>query len=111
MDWCHRLSYIGSTKGINSHTWHAFAQLAVVPQKVYLGTRSWCSPHVLVYREWEEEGQPWIQYVSSTPATRLDVINLQVPFVCMGWLLFALVSVACDCALHPRCVQYLFGCT
>jgi dynein light intermediate chain len=28
-------------------------------------------------REWEEDGQVWIQYVSSTPATRLDVINLQ----------------------------------
>eukprot|EP00906_Rhabdomonas_costata_P025155 RCo036035 len=28
--------------------------------------------------EWEEaDGQPWVQYVSSTPATRLDVINLQ----------------------------------
>ena len=29
-------------------------------------------------REWTEDGQLWIQYVSSTPATRLDVINLQV---------------------------------
>jgi len=28
-------------------------------------------------REWTEDGQLWIQYVSSTPATRLDVINLQ----------------------------------
>lgn len=28
-------------------------------------------------REWTEEGQLWVQYVSSTPATRLDVINLQ----------------------------------
>ena len=27
--------------------------------------------------EWTEEGQLWVQYVSSTPATRLDVINLQ----------------------------------
>jgi len=27
--------------------------------------------------EWTEAEQPWIQYVSSTPATRLDVINLQ----------------------------------
>lgn len=32
---------------------------------------------VLVRREWTEDGQLWIQYVSSTPATRLDVINLQ----------------------------------
>ncbi len=29
-------------------------------------------------REWEESGQLWVQRVSSTPATRLDVINLQV---------------------------------
>ena len=29
-------------------------------------------------REWTEEGQLWVQYVSSTPATRLDVVNLQV---------------------------------
>jgi dynein light intermediate chain, axonemal len=28
-------------------------------------------------REWNEDGQLWVQYVSSTPATRLDVINLQ----------------------------------
>mmetsp|Transcript_34276 Transcript_34276/g.61841 ORF Transcript_34276/g.61841 Transcript_34276/m.61841 type:complete len:241 (-) Transcript_34276:833-1555(-) len=28
-------------------------------------------------REWTENGQLWVQYVSSTPATRLDVINLQ----------------------------------
>eukprot|EP01012_Entosiphon_sulcatum_P025766 TRINITY_DN31132_c0_g1_i1.p1 TRINITY_DN31132_c0_g1~~TRINITY_DN31132_c0_g1_i1.p1 ORF type:complete len:244 (+),score=77.51 TRINITY_DN31132_c0_g1_i1:122-853(+) len=28
-------------------------------------------------REWDEDSQSWIQYVSSTPATRLDVLNLQ----------------------------------
>ena len=28
-------------------------------------------------REFEEDAQKWIQFVSSTPATRLDVINLQ----------------------------------
>jgi dynein light intermediate chain len=28
-------------------------------------------------REWVEGGQPWVQFVSSTPATRLDVIHLQ----------------------------------
>ncbi|KAJ3092325.1 Axonemal dynein light intermediate polypeptide 1, partial [Quaeritorhiza haematococci] len=27
--------------------------------------------------EWDESGQLWVQKVSSTPATRLDVINLQ----------------------------------
>jgi len=32
---------------------------------------------ILPPREWTEEGQLWIQYVSSTPATRLDVITLQ----------------------------------
>lgn len=31
-----------------------------------------------LFREWTEDGQLWVQYVSSTPATRLDVINLQV---------------------------------
>ena len=32
---------------------------------------------ILPPREWEEHGQLWRQSVSSTPATRLDVINLQ----------------------------------
>lgn len=32
---------------------------------------------VIPPREFEERGQQWIQYASSTPATRLDVINLQ----------------------------------
>ncbi|KAJ3222909.1 Axonemal dynein light intermediate polypeptide 1 [Clydaea vesicula] len=32
---------------------------------------------ILPPREWEENSQLWIQKVSSTPATRLDVINLQ----------------------------------
>ncbi|XP_003386434.1 PREDICTED: 33 kDa inner dynein arm light chain, axonemal-like [Amphimedon queenslandica] len=32
---------------------------------------------ILPPREWSEEGQLWKQCVSSTPATRLDVINLQ----------------------------------
>ena len=32
---------------------------------------------ILPPREWTQEGQLWIQYVSATPATRLDVINLQ----------------------------------
>jgi hypothetical protein len=30
-----------------------------------------------IYREWQESGQLWVQQVSSTPATRLDVVNLQ----------------------------------
>ena len=36
---------------------------------------------ILPPREWEENGQLWRQSVSSTPATRLDVINLQVSLV------------------------------
>ncbi|XP_014469529.1 PREDICTED: 33 kDa inner dynein arm light chain, axonemal [Dinoponera quadriceps] len=32
---------------------------------------------ILPPKEWEEDGQIWSQCVSSTPATRLDVINLQ----------------------------------
>ncbi|CAH8431640.1 unnamed protein product [Heterobilharzia americana] len=32
---------------------------------------------ILPPREWSENGQLWIQHVSSTPATRLDVVNLQ----------------------------------
>eukprot|EP00095_Tigriopus_kingsejongensis_P007949 maker-scaffold756_size101639-snap-gene-0.19 protein:Tk07949 transcript:maker-scaffold756_size101639-snap-gene-0.19-mRNA-1 annotation:"---NA---" len=32
---------------------------------------------ILPPREWDEEGQLWRQSVSATPATRLDVINLQ----------------------------------
>merc|ERR1711971_594037 len=41
---------------------------------------------ILPPREWTEEGQLWVQYVSSTPATRLDVINLQE----------SLISVSCS---------------
>jgi len=33
---------------------------------------------MLSCREWTENGQLWVQQVSSTPATRLDVVNLQV---------------------------------
>ncbi|XP_066993277.1 33 kDa inner dynein arm light chain, axonemal [Anabrus simplex] len=33
--------------------------------------------NILPPKEWEEDGQLWRQEVSSTPATRLDVINLQ----------------------------------
>ncbi|XP_022247415.1 33 kDa inner dynein arm light chain, axonemal-like [Limulus polyphemus] len=32
---------------------------------------------ILPPREWEEDGQLWVQHVSSTPATRLDVLNIQ----------------------------------
>jgi len=32
---------------------------------------------ILPPREWIQEDQLWVQYVSSTPATRADVVNLQ----------------------------------
>jgi len=32
---------------------------------------------ILPPREWTEENQLWVQYVSAHPATRLDVVNLQ----------------------------------
>jgi dynein light intermediate chain len=32
---------------------------------------------ILPPREWTDDGQLWVQYVSSTPATRMDVIALQ----------------------------------
>eukprot|EP00439_Symbiodinium_sp_Y106_P079972 s1505_g18.t1 len=32
---------------------------------------------ILPPREWTQEDQLWVQYVSSTPATRADVVNLQ----------------------------------
>jgi len=32
---------------------------------------------ILPPREWSDDGQLWVQHVSSSPATRLDVINLQ----------------------------------
>jgi hypothetical protein len=33
---------------------------------------------ILPPREWQEESGTWMQYTAKTPATRLDVINLQV---------------------------------
>lgn len=33
--------------------------------------------NILPPREWTDNGQLWVQQVSSTPATRLDVVNLQ----------------------------------
>lgn len=32
---------------------------------------------ILPPREYQDSGQLWVQYVSPTPATRMDVINLQ----------------------------------
>lgn len=36
-----------------------------------------CFSNFNTHREWTDDGQLWVQYVSSTPATRLDVTNLQ----------------------------------
>jgi dynein light intermediate chain len=33
---------------------------------------------ILPPREWSHDGQLWVQHVASTPATRIDVVNLQV---------------------------------
>jgi len=35
---------------------------------------------ILPPKEWVQDGQLWIQQVSPTPASKLDVINLQVIF-------------------------------
>lgn len=48
---------------------------------------------ILPPKEWTEDAQLWVQYVSSTPATRLDVVNLQVDKRC-------LVNVACWMGAH-----------
>lgn len=37
----------------------------------------WICGEFNIEREWTENGQLWVQHVSSTPATRLDVVNLQ----------------------------------
>lgn len=52
-------------------------QLPPVEQKPGLTQTEDILNSILPPREWTEEGQLWVQYVSSTPATRLDVINLQ----------------------------------
>ena len=52
-------------------------QLPPVEQKPGLTQTEDILNSILPPREWTEDGQLWVQYVSSTPATRLDVINLQ----------------------------------
>ncbi|ESL11294.1 dynein arm light chain [Trypanosoma rangeli SC58] len=51
-------------------------------KKETLGPKIVPQPEDVLYsiippREYEEGGERWVQFVSSTPATRLDVINLQ----------------------------------
>lgn len=53
------------------------ATLPPVEQKPGLTQTEDILNSILPPREWTEDGQLWVQYVSSTPATRLDVINLQ----------------------------------
>merc|ERR1719183_2976734 len=52
-------------------------QLPPVEQRQQLTQTEDILNSILPPREWTEDGQLWVQYVSSTPATRLDVINLQ----------------------------------
>lgn len=52
-------------------------KLPPVEQKQQLTQTEDILNSILPPREWTAEGQLWVQYVSSTPATRLDVINLQ----------------------------------
>eukprot|EP00775_Hariotina_reticulata_P009855 gene9855-10014_t len=51
--------------------------LTPVEQKISITQTEDILNSILPPREWTEDGQLWVQYVSSTPATRLDVINLQ----------------------------------
>lgn len=37
-----------------------------------------CFHPIVTHREWLEESGAWMQYVSKEPATRLDVVRLQV---------------------------------
>lgn len=52
-------------------------RLPPVEQKQQLTQTEDILNSILPPREWTAEGQLWVQYVSSTPATRMDVINLQ----------------------------------
>ena len=60
---------------------------------------------ILPPREWEENGQLWRQSVSSTPATRLDVINLQVKSLFYKFEVLYLVD------LPVMSIQNYFCCT
>jgi len=52
-------------------------QLPPVEHKTQLTQTEDILNSILPPREWTEDGQLWVQYVFSTPATRLDVITLQ----------------------------------
>ena len=62
---------------------------------------------VLPPKEWSEEGQLWVQRVSSTPATRLDVINLQVGHSSSMFIIYVKVLCAVSYITElPCCYNY-----
>mmetsp|Transcript_23609 Transcript_23609/g.70137 ORF Transcript_23609/g.70137 Transcript_23609/m.70137 type:complete len:251 (-) Transcript_23609:497-1249(-) len=67
----------GKDKGTKGKSPGKKGPLPPVEQKPGLTQTEDILNSILPPREWTEEGQLWVQYVSSTPATRLDVINLQ----------------------------------
>ena len=76
----HALSTPVRTVCAGAASWASEAASIVWPKarpKSFAGVQQLSAVHPLSGREWTEDGQLWVQYVSSTPATRLDVINLQ----------------------------------
>ena len=55
---------------VNFHSFSSSFVFRVSCMRIILSESDIC-------REWSDKNQLWVQYVSSTPATRLDVINLQ----------------------------------
>ena len=76
----HALSTPVRTVCAGAASWASEAAPIVWPKarpNSFAGVQQLSAVHPLSGREWTEDGQLWVQYVSSTPATRLDVINLQ----------------------------------
>jgi len=76
----HALSTPVRTVCAGAASWASEAASIVWPKarpSSFAGVQQLSAVHPLSGREWTEDGQLWVQYVSSTPATRLDVINLQ----------------------------------
>ena len=76
----HALSTPVRTVCAGAASWVSEAAPIVWPKarrNSFAGVQQLSAVHPLSGREWTEDGQLWVQYVSSTPATRLDVINLQ----------------------------------
>ena len=75
----HALSTPVRTVCAGAASWASEAAPIVWPKarpNSFAGVQQLSAVHPLSGREWTEDGQLWVQYVSSTPATRLDVINL-----------------------------------